>query len=601
MKLNTKIIILISAALILTAVSSGLVSTLKTQQSGNETIAQIERLGQESLQGIRTDGEKQSAAFREELTALKKEYLKSQVQTAMSLLETVAKDGNLSTEEKQKHAFALVKALRYGPESKDYFWINDLHPRMVMHPYKPEMDGQDLTDNKDPNGKRLFVEFARVCKESGEGFVDYLWPKYGADKPQPKLSFVKLFKEWGWVVGTGLYIDDIDGMVNTRRAELEQRLKGEADQLNRQVESAKQNIEKSIRSVLAWIGGLSLAVSAIVLVVSLVFTRRSITQPITRVVSGLNEGADQVAAAAAQISSTSQLLAEGASEQAASIEETSASLEEMASMTHRNADNARLADGLMKEARKVVAQAKDSMFQMCQSMDDITKASVETSKIIKTIDEIAFQTNLLALNAAVEAARAGEAGAGFAVVADEVRNLAMRAADAARNTATLIEETVKKVRDGSALMSTTSNAFGQVSESADKVADLVAEIAAASGEQAEGTGQVNKAISEMDKVTQQNAASAEESASAAEEMSAQAETMKGMVSDLLAMVGGGQKKDGASPDKQHGRKLASKLLVAGRAATDQLKAKARKADGAPGKTKRPEDVIPLEEADFKDF
>jgi methyl-accepting chemotaxis protein len=601
MKLNTKIIILITAALILTAVSSGLVSTWQTQQSGNDTIAQIERLGQESLQRLKADGEKQTAAFREELMALKKEYLKSQVQTSMSILDAVVKDANLSSEEKQKQAFALVKALRYGPENKDYFWINDLHPRMVMHPYKPEMDGQDLTDNKDPNGKKLFVEFARVGKESGEGFVDYLWPKYGADKPQPKLSFVKLFKEWGWVVGTGLYIDDIDAMVNTRRAELEQRLKGEADQLNRQVESAKQDIEKSIRGVLTWIGGLSLAALAVVLVVSLVFTRRSITRPVTRIVSGLNDGADQVAAAAAQISSTSQHLAAGASEQAASIEETSASLEEMASMTNRNADNARLADGLMKEARKVVAQAKDSMSQMCRSMDDITKASEETSKIIKTIDEIAFQTNLLALNAAVEAARAGEAGAGFAVVADEVRNLAMRAADAARSTATLIEETVKKVRDGSALMSATNSAFGQVSESADKVADLVGEIAAASGEQAEGAGQVNKAVSEMDKVTQQNAASAEESASAAEEMSAQAETMKGMVNDLLTMVGGGLKKDGASPEKKHGRKLTTKFLGAGRAAPAHLKVKARKADGTPGKPKRPEEVIPLEEADLKDF
>ena len=270
------------------------------------TIAQIERLGQDSLQRIKADGEKQATAFREELMALKMEYLKSQVQTAMSLLEAVAKDASLGPEAKQKQVFELVKALRYGPENKDYFWINDLHPRMVMHPYKPEMDGQDLTENKDPNGKKLFVEFARVGKESGEGFVDYLWPKYGADKPQPKLSFVKLFKEWGWVVGTGLYIDDIDAMVNARRAELEGRLQAEADQLNRQVEATKQDIEKSIRGVLTWIAGLSLAALAVVLVVSLVFTRRSITRPITRIVAGLNDGADQVASAASQISSTSQ-------------------------------------------------------------------------------------------------------------------------------------------------------------------------------------------------------------------------------------------------------------------------------------------------------
>ena len=308
-------------------------------------------------------------------------------------------------------------------------------------------------------------------------------------------------------------------------------------QLNREIEAAKQDIQKSIRGVLAWIGGISLAALAAVLVASFLFTRRSITRPVTRVVAGLNDGADQVASAASQISSTSQQLAEGSSEQAASIEETSASLEEMASMTRQNADNARQADDLMKETKRVVAQAKESMSQMCRSMDDITKASEDTSKIIKTIDEIAFQTNLLALNAAVEAARAGEAGAGFAVVADEVRNLAMRAADAARNTAGLIEETVKKVKGGAALMASTDHAFGQVHESANKVADLVGEIAAASGEQAQGIEQVNKAVSEMDQVTQQNAASAEESASASEEMSAQAETMKAMVNDLLAMIG----------------------------------------------------------------
>jgi len=590
MKLNTKIIILISAALALTAISSGLVSTWKTRQSGNDTIAQIERLGQGNLQRIRTEGEQQAAQFRDELTALKKEYIKSQVQTAMSLLEAVAKDPDLSPEARQKQAFALIKALRYGPDNKDYFWVNDLHPRMVMHPYKPELDGQDLSENKDPNGKRLFVEFARVCKESGEGFVDYHWPKYGADKPQPKLSFVKLFKEWGWVVGSGLYIDEIDLKVAARRAELERRLTAETDEINREIEAAKHSIQMSVTAVMLWIGGISSVALLVLLGVSLVFTQRSITRPITRIVTGMNEGADQVASAASQISSSSQQLAEGASEQAASIEETSASLEEMASMTHQNADNAQQADQLMKETRRVVAQAKDSMSQMCRSMDEITKASEDTSKIIKTIDEIAFQTNLLALNAAVEAARAGEAGAGFAVVADEVRNLAMRAADAARNTANLIEETVKKVKDGSALMSATNSAFGQVTDSADKVADLVGEIAAASREQAQGTEQVNKAVSEMDKVTQQNAASAEESASASEEMSAQAETMKAMVNDLLTMIGG----------------CTSKARKAGgqakRTEVDENRQRpTRTIAGRPLTTQVAEQIIPMNDEDLKEF
>jgi methyl-accepting chemotaxis protein len=178
------------------------------------------------------------------------------------------------------------------------------------------------------------------------------------------------------------------------------------------------------------------------------------------------------------------------------------------------------------------------MGQLILSMEDISRASDETSKIIKTIDEIAFQTNLLALNAAVEAARAGEAGAGFAVVADEVRNLAMRAAEAAKNTARMIEGTVKKVADGSELVSVTNKAFEQVARSTARVGELVAEIAAASKEQSGGIDQVNTAVSEMDKVVQQNAASAEESASAAEEMSAQAEQLMAYVSDLVGLVAG---------------------------------------------------------------
>ncbi|MFO7715046.1 methyl-accepting chemotaxis protein, partial [Desulfosarcina sp.] len=277
-----------------------------------------------------------------------------------------------------------------------------------------------------------------------------------------------------------------------------------------------------------------------------IFLSISINRALKRIIEGLSEGADQVAAASSQVSSASQSLAEGSSEQAASIEETSSSLEEMSSMTRQNADNASQADTLMKEANQVVTAANQSMGELTRSMVEISKASEETSKIIKTIDEIAFQTNLLALNAAVEAARAGEAGAGFAVVADEVRNLAMRAADAAKNTANLIEGTVKQVKEGGELVGRTNDNFSEVAKSSAKVGELVAEIAAASSEQAQGISQVNTAVNEVDKVTQQNAANAEESASASEEMNAQAEQMKVFVAELVAMVGSSSNGNGAN-------------------------------------------------------
>ena len=289
--------------------------------------------------------------------------------------------------------------------------------------------------------------------------------------------------------------------------------------------------------MMKWLIGVIAAVGIVAITMLAIIVTRSITRPINKIIDGLNRSAEQVSSGSIQVSSSSQQMAEGASEQAASLEETSSSLEEMSSMTKQNAENSNQADSLMKEANKVVGQANDSMSELISSMEEISKASEETSKIIKTIDEISFQTNLLALNAAVEAARAGEAGAGFAVVADEVRNLAMRAAEAAKDTADLIEHTVKKVKHGGELVATTNKAFAGVSHSTAEVGELVGEITAASNEQAEGIEQVNKAVAEMDKVVQRNAANAEESAGAAHDMNAQAEQMKLFVDELVALVG----------------------------------------------------------------
>ena len=283
--------------------------------------------------------------------------------------------------------------------------------------------------------------------------------------------------------------------------------------------------------------------------IALSFVVRSIVNPVDRLAGDLNSGAEHVAAAAAQISAASQSMAEGTTEQAAGLEETSSSLEEMTSMTRQNAENAAQANVLMRENSLVMAEADRSMKELTNSMMEITTASEETGKIIKTIDEIAFQTNLLALNAAVEAARAGEAGAGFAVVADEVRNLAMRAAEAAKNTSVLIEGTVAKVKSGSEIVHKTNSAFEKVAGGSQKVADLVGEIAAASQEQAQGIDQINKAINEMDRVVQQNAANTEETASVSEEMFAQAEQMKRFVGDLSKIIWGNRQDEIGSHQK----------------------------------------------------
>lgn len=268
------------------------------------------------------------------------------------------------------------------------------------------------------------------------------------------------------------------------------------------------------------------------------FFSTSLAKPINRIIAALNETANGLFQASGQVSISSRQLAEGTSEQAASLEETSSSLEEMASMTAQNAHHAQQADHLSKQGIENLQNANQSMKALIKSMEDISTTSGDVAKIIRTIDEIAFQTNLLALNAAVEAARAGEAGAGFAVVAEEVRNLALRSADASKNTQELVAEIIRKIETGSDLVQETDEKYRHVAMSVQKVTELLEEISAASGEQAQGIEQVNTAVTEMDRVTQSNAVNAEESASAAKDLYGRSEEMENIVHVLVSLVGG---------------------------------------------------------------
>jgi len=278
-------------------------------------------------------------------------------------------------------------------------------------------------------------------------------------------------------------------------------------------------------------------------------TGRAIAKPVRQVAEQLSQNSEQTAAAAHQVSSASTTLASGSSEQAASLEETSSSLEEVSSMTKANAENARQANTLAREARSAAEAGATDMAQMDEAMQGIKTSSNDIQKIVKTIDEIAFQTNILALNAAVEAARAGESGAGFAVVADEVRSLAQRSAQAAKETATMVEGALGKANNGVVLSSKVAHGLTQIVEKIRKVDELVAQVATASAEQTQGISQVNTAVTEMDKLTQANAASAEESASAAEELNAQAEYLKQAVTELVAVVDGSRKANPAAAMK----------------------------------------------------
>ena len=329
-------------------------------------------------------------------------------------------------------------------------------------------------------------------------------------------------------------VSELGQSIDAMKQRLSQQKSGFSDQLNGGLEEVSATVMRNSR--ITAIIFFSVVVFSIVLIALII--SRSITQPIMAIIEELRSSSGRVHQTADEISSANQVLADAATNQAASVEETSSSLTEITAMTQQNAQNAQMADELMKTTASEMTDAQGVMKQLTVSMDEITEASNKTSKIIKTIDEIAFQTNLLALNAAVEAARAGEAGKGFAVVAEEVRSLALRSATSARDTSELIEETTNKVQAGKEFVERSNKAFGGVVGSSEKVKVIVGEISVGSEEQSRGVSQIDGAMTEIDKTVQNIAATSEESASAAMELVTQAGSLNGIVSELILLVTG---------------------------------------------------------------
>ena len=442
----------------------------------------------------------------------------------------LATQGKMTQDEAQKMAMETVRGLRYG--AGEYLWINDMHPTMVMHPVKPEMQGKDLSDFKSVDGQFIFNDFVSVVKAKGAGFVPYLWPKPGVTQSVPKVSYVKGFEPWGWMIGSGVYVDNVDAAVWSRAAGFA----GGTMFLVVVLLVIGVVISKSIWKQLGGEPAYAVEVTQhiadgdlaapIALAAndqhSLLHAISVMRDSFAGIVSQVRQGSAGVATASAEIAQGNNDLSARTENQASALEQTAASMEQLSATVRQNADSASQASQMAVNASSVAVQGGVVVAQVVDTMKGINEASRKIADIISVIDGIAFQTNILALNAAVEAARAGEQGRGFAVVASEVRSLAGRSAEAAKEIKVLIDASVARVALGSTLVDQACTTMAEVVSSIQRVTDIVGEISAASREQNAGVSQVGEAVTQMDQVTQQNAALVEEMAAAASSLKMQA-------------------------------------------------------------------------------
>ncbi|MBT9505134.1 methyl-accepting chemotaxis protein [Rhodoferax sp.] len=437
----------------------------------------------------------------------------------------------LSREDAQALAKQSISQLRYN--SVEYFWINDMAPKVVMHPIKPELNGKDVGDMKDPNGFALFNGFVDMVRRNGAGFVPYQWPKPGFDKPVDKVSYVKGFEPWGWVVGSGIYVDDLRAE-QIQRTWLAAALISAALLIAGYVFIAFYKVNQ---------GGLALvsrhldelstgdlrnkpiqpwgADEPAMLIVGLSKVYDSMHDLIRRV----RHSARELAMTSAEVSRASLDLSSRTEDAASNLGQQASAVEQIGAQVGETAQRTQDAAVVANENSAVAEKGGEIIAEVVKTMHGIHTSSAKIHDIISTIDGIAFQTNILALNAAVEAARAGESGRGFAVVASEVRSLAQRSAEAAREIKALISASVVQVEAGTQVVEGAGRTMTEMVDNANKINQFLGEIANAAREQSAGVKEVVTAIHQLDAHTQQNAALVEETSAASASLSEQADKL----------------------------------------------------------------------------
>jgi methyl-accepting chemotaxis protein len=482
-----------------------------------------------------------SAAWQSRETRIeeRKHDLMNVAQVGLSIVTeyaALAQSGALPVEDARKQALERLRGVRYGEDG--YILVINSKPQMVMHPIKPALEGKDLANIADADGRHHYVTFASVAQAPDGGFANYVFPHSGAASAQAvgKIGYVVRYAPWDWIIATGAYVDDIDAAFMKSVWLIGAVFVTVSVVLVALVAMMNRSIAHTVGGDPAYAAKVADAIASGDLTVairtrerdtsSLLHVMQRMRGALTGTICQIKHASDNIACGAGEIANGNADLSSRTESQAASLQQTASSMEQMTAMVRQTAENARTASELAAGAATIANRGGEMIAQAVAAMKEMSSESGRMVEIVATIEGIAFQTNILALNAAVEAARAGEQGRGFAVVASEVRSLAQRSATSAREVRDLISRAVNSVGSGATLVEKTGSTIDEARDAIMRVTGVVQEIAAAAAEQSAGIDQVNLAVTQMDSMTQQNAALVEQAAAAAQSLKEQAMSLQ---------------------------------------------------------------------------